>query len=78
MRDIAHGFVITHHNTKIPGKAALYFMQSSFVLKGATQLYFMFYFRVVIILFNTGLYKSAFSAYKFGKTSFPYFCIFGF
>ena len=30
----------------------------------------MYYFRVVIILFSTGLYKSAFSTYGFGKTSF--------
>ena len=34
--------------------------------KGATTLYFMYYFRVVIILFSTGLYKSAFFIYGFG------------
>ena len=28
---------------------------------------FMYYLRVVIILFSTGLYKSAFSTYTFGK-----------
>ena len=33
---------------------------------GATKLYFMYYSRVVIILFSTGLEKSAFSAYSFG------------
>ena len=54
--------------------------------EGAAKLYFILYFRVVIILFSTGLYKSAFSAYDFGKTSFSSFyvlvfscfCIFGF
>ena len=30
-------------------------------IKGATKLYFMYYSCVVIILFSTGLYKSAFS-----------------
>ena len=73
MREIARGFVITHHNTKILSKAALYFMQSNFMLKGATQLYFMFCFCLVIILLSTGLYKSAFTTHKFGKTSFPVF-----
>ena len=43
--------------------------------KGAAKLYFMNYFRVVIILFSTGLYKSAFSTYSFGKTRFPSFYI---
>ena len=46
--------------------------------KGATKLHFMFYFRVVIILFSTGLYKSAFSAYDFGKTNFSSFCVLAF
>ena len=36
---------------------------------GATKLYFMYYSRVVIVFFSTGLEKSAFSAYSFG------FCI---
>ena len=31
--------------------------------KGATKLYFTHYIRVVIILFNTSLYKSAISTY---------------
>ena len=43
-------------------------------VKGATKLYFMYYLRVVIILFRTGLYKSAFSTYDFGETSFSSFC----
>ena len=30
---------------------------------------------VVIILFSAGLYKSAFSAYSFGKTRFSCFCV---
>ena len=34
----------------------------------------MYYFRVVIILFSAGLYKSAFSTYDFGKASFSSFC----
>ena len=37
-------------------------------VKGATKLYFMHYSCVVIILFSTGLCKSAFSTYSFGKT----------
>ena len=45
------------------------------LLKGATKLHFMYYFRVVIILFSTCLYKSAFSTYDFGKTSFSSFCV---
>ena len=43
--------------------------------KRATKLYFMYYFRVVIILFSTGLCKSAFSIYDFGKSSFSFFCV---
>ena len=38
------------------------------LIKGTTKLYFMNYSRVVIILFSTGLQKSAFSTYSFGKT----------
>ena len=37
------------------------------VFKGATKLYFMHYLSVVFILLNTGLWKSAFSTYFFGK-----------
>ena len=48
---------------------------AAFYIKGATELYFMYYFRVVIILFSTGSYKSAFSTYNFGKTSFSSFCV---
>ena len=44
-------------------------------LTGATKLYFIFYSRVVIILPSTGLYKSAFSTYSFGKTRFSSFCV---
>ena len=40
------------------------------LLKGATKFYFMYYLRVVSILFSTGLYNSAFSTYYFGKTKF--------
>ena len=46
--------------------------------KGATNLYFMYFFPVVIILFSTDLYTSAFSTYDFGKTSFSSFCVFVF
>ena len=38
-------------------------------IKGATKLHFSHYF-VVIILFNTGLYKSVFSNNSFGKLFF--------
>ena len=48
-------------------------------------MYFIYYSRVVIILFSTGFYKSAFSTYSLGKTRsffllvfFFCFCIFGF
>ena len=54
-----------------------YFINSLF--KGAMKLYFMHYLCVVIILFNTGLYKSAFSPDTFGKLfclSFLSFCAF--
>ena len=44
-------------------------------IKGATKLYFMYYSCVVIILFSTGLYKSAFSTCSFGKTRFSSFCV---
>ena len=43
---------------------------NTFDLKGAKKLYFMYYSRVVSILFSTGLYKSTFSTYSFGKTRF--------
>ena len=39
-------------------------------IKGATKLYFTHYSCVVIILFNTGSYKSAFSTISFGKLVF--------
>ena len=39
-------------------------------IKGATKLYFARYSYVVIILFNTGLYKSAFSTDSFRKLVF--------
>ena len=45
------------------------------LFKRATKLYFMYYSRVVIILFSTGLYKFAFCTYSFGKTRFLYFCV---
>ena len=41
-------------------------------IKGATKLHFSHYF-VVIILFNTGLYKSVFSNNSFGKHFFFFF-----
>ena len=44
------------------------------LFKGATKLYFMHYSCVVIILFNTDLYKSEFVTYFFRKTSFSSFC----
>ena len=40
-----------------------------------SKFYFMYYIRVVIILLSTGLYKSAFLTYDFGKTSFSSFCV---
>ena len=52
--------------------------QFAYQIKGATKLYFMYYSRVVISLFSTGLYKSAFSTCSFGKTRFLSFCILGF
>ena len=38
--------------------------RSRIFFKGATILYFMYYLCVVIILFDTDLYKSAFSTYS--------------
>ena len=48
------------------------------VVKGASKFQFIpfvNYFPVVIILFSTGLYKSAFCAYFFGKTRFSSFWV---
>ena len=42
----------------------------------STKLYFTHYSCAVIILFNTGLYKSAFSIYSFGKLVFVSFWAF--
>ena len=50
-------------------------------VKGATKLYFMRQSRVVIILFNTGLSRSTYSIYSFGKLVlevFPCFVFFVF
>ena len=46
----------------------------------ATQVstYFLHYLRVVITLFSTGLYKSAFFTYSFGETRFSSFCVLAF
>ena len=39
-------------------------------VKEATKLYFTYYSCVVVILFNTSLYKSVFSTYSFEKLVF--------
>ena len=46
------------------------FYEKDDVFKGATKLYFTRYSWLVIILFNTGLDKSAFFTYSFGKLVF--------
>ena len=43
------------------------FITVSEKFKGAAKFYFTHYLFVVIILFNTGLYKAAFSVDSFGK-----------
>ena len=51
----------------------LLYLQLHFInifFKGATKFYFTHYLHMVIILFNTGLYKSAFSTFSFGKLAF--------
>ena len=53
-------------------------LQRDISLKGATKYYFMHCSRVVIILFNMGLYKSAFYAYSFGKNGFLSLCVLDF
>ena len=63
-----YAFSLFHFMEKI--LKVLYFINSLF--KGAMKLYFMHYLCVVIILFNTGLYKSAFSPDTFGKL---FFCL---
>ena len=48
------------------------------LFRGATKFYFMYYSRVVSILFSASLYKSAFSAYSFRKarfSSFVFLCL---
>ena len=59
------------------GKLVLHKL-SFYKLKGATELNFMHEPRVVIILFSTGFYKSAFSSYSFGKTRFSSFSVLAF
>ena len=44
-------------------------------IKGAANLHFVCYLRVVIILFSADLDKSVFSTYSFGKTRFSSFCV---
>ena len=53
-------FTSTYHKSRYSG----------LLLKGATKFYFTHYPCEVIILFNTGLYKSVFSTYSFGKLVF--------
>ena len=48
------------------------------LVKGATKLYFMYCFCVVIIFFITDLCKSAFSTYNFIHVSFSSFCVLAF
>ena len=43
--------------------------------EGGTKLCFMHHLRVVITLFSTGLYKSAFYTYSFGRIRFSSFCV---
>ena len=43
------------------------------LIKRTTKLYFMYYSRVVSIMFSTGLYKSTFSTYFFDETRFSSF-----
>ena len=56
---------------------ALYFCflhkPATVFLKRTTKLYFMYYSRLVSILFSKDLYMSAFSTYSFGKTRFSSF-----
>ena len=49
-----------------------------FTLQGAMKLYFTHYSCVVIILFNTGLYKSVFSIDSFGRLAFCLSALFAF
>ena len=49
-------------------------LKIKYCLKEATVLYFTRYSCVVFILFNTGLYKSAFSIDSFGKLVFAFLC----
>ena len=44
------------------------------VFKRAAKSYFMYYSRVVIVLFNK-VYKSVFSTYSLSKTRFPSLCV---
>ena len=59
-------FTSTYHKSRYSG----------LLLKGATKFYFTHDSCVVIILFNTGLYKSVFSTYSFGKLVFLSLCLF--
>ena len=63
-RDKKYAISVSKDNllTRIEPKYMCYC--SDVVIKGARKLYFMYRFRVVIILFSPGLYKSAFSTYS--------------
>ena len=52
------------------GSTQVLFFMCFVNFKGVPKLHFMRYFCVVIILFNTALYKPAFSIYSFGKLVF--------
>ena len=63
--------------TDVKNYPELFFYQDVNI-KVATKLYLAHYSCVVIILFNTGLYKSVFSTYSFGKLVFCFsapFCV---
>ena len=46
-----------------------------YFVKGFTKLYFMHCSHKVVLFFNTGLSKSAFYTYSFGKYRFSFFCV---
>ena len=61
------------HNSNCTGQSRA---KTETDIKGATKLYFTHYSCAVIILYNAGLYKSAFSTYLFKKLVVLSFCTF--
>ena len=68
------GFRLCRHKFKGTLGWGSFFLNysASKYFKGATKLYFAYYSCMVIIFYNTGVYKSAFFTYYYGKLVFRF------